>query len=252
MNDWLPPHQRHLLFTLAHIDAAIETLARVLYGYVLLGPIEFDYRIVDGRKEVLVRRISPVPQAVPRVAPDVLNQLRSSIEHAWYAEIEHLTRRPLVPAGAQAVKMPVAEDRKALAGWFNWNHFRTLTALHADGVLGGHIERLQPFTRPDQELHPLKVLAEYITFSSRRELAVAAVRLGTVVPEDRVPGLTRTGEHEEDRPLNAGDVLASVPAGVRVPMEIWPSVGIQRPHVGTWVVLMHELRELEGSAAGIS
>ena len=34
MNDWLPEHQRHVLFTLAHIDSVLEQLASTLYDYL--------------------------------------------------------------------------------------------------------------------------------------------------------------------------------------------------------------------------
>jgi hypothetical protein len=75
--------------------------------------------------------------------------------------------------------------------------------------------------------------------------AVAAVRLGTIIPDYVVPGLVIVGEYEDDSPLNVGDVLASVPAGVPVPMSIWPKLGIRRPHTGEWMVLMQELGQLE-------
>ena len=245
MEDWLPPHQRHLLFTLAHIDAGIERLVRVLYDYVLLGPIECDYRILDGRKDVLVRRISPIPEAVPRLVSDVLRLLHASIDHALLAEIEHLTARALTPAEVQAVGMPVMEDRATLAAWVSQTHLRTLPALQTSGPLRTRIESLQPFAHADQQRHPLKVLAEYNDLSKHRMPAVAVVRLGTVVLEHRAAGLTLVGEEEDDGPLSAGDALVSVPAGMRVPMEIWPAIGIRRPCSGTWVVLMRELRDLE-------
>lgn len=245
MNDWLPEHQRHLLYSLAHVDSVIDQLGDVLYGFLEAGPLDFENRVTDGREDVLIRAISPIPEAVPRLASDALNQMRSAVEHALFAEVEHLTGRKLEPEEAQAIEMPVTKDPKALTEWFKHKRRRTLPVLQSAGVLGGRIAALQPHEAPDEQSHLLKVLAEHTNLSKHRMPAVAAVRLGTIVPDHPAPGLVITGEYEDDSPLNVGDVLASVPAGVRVPMNIWPKIGIRRPHTGEWIVLIHELRQLE-------
>ena len=245
MNDWLPEHQQHLLYTLAHVDSVIDQVGNVLYDFLESGPLEFENRTVDGREDVLIRSIAPVPEVVPRLAADALNQMRSAIEHALFAEVCHLTGRKLEAEEAQAVEMPVKKDEQALTEWFKHKRRRTLPVLQSSGVLGVRIGALQPYESVGEQSHPLKVLAEHTNLSKHRMPAVAAVRLGTVVPDYPVPGLVITGEYEDDSPLKAGDVLASVPTGTYLPMSIWPKVGIRRPHTGQWMVLMHELRQLE-------
>jgi hypothetical protein len=51
--------------------------------------------------------------------------------------------------------------------------------------------------------------------------------------------------NEDDTPVSEGDVVASIPAGAHVPMDIWPKIGIRRPHTGAWMMLVQELLELE-------
>lgn len=245
MSDWLPEHQRHLLYTLAHVDSVIEHLAGTLYDYLRAGPLEFENRATAGRDDMLVKAIAPIPEAVPRLASDALNQLRSAMEHALFAEVVQLTGRDLTPEEAQAIEMPVTKDPKALSDWFKHKRRRTLDVLQESGVLNGRIAALQPHEAKDKQSHPLRVLAEHTNHSKHRTPAVAAVRLGTIIPDYVVPNFVIAGEYEDDSPLNVGDVLASGPAGIPVPMSVWPKLGIRRPHTGEWKVLLHELGQLE-------
>lgn len=242
MSVWLPQHQRHLLYTLAHIDGVIEQIGKVLYDFLAPGPMKLERRITGGMEYVVLGQSSPVPEAVPRLAADALNQMRSALEHALYAEVEHLSGRQLDPEEAKGIELPVDKDEPALAQWAKQRRRKTVPVLHPDEVLGGRIRRLQP---DGDDSHPLKVLAEHTNLSKHRMPAAAALRLGAVVPDYQVPGLVIAGEYEDDSPLNVGDVLASVPAGTYVPLSIWPKIGIRRPHTGRWVVLMHELRTVE-------
>jgi len=194
---------------------------------------------------VRIKAIAPIAEAVPRLASDAMNQMRSALEHAVFAEVVQLTGRELTQEEAQAIEMPVKTDENTLAERFKHRRRRTLPVLQASGDIGRRIAALQPYDVDDQQSHPLKVLAEYTNHSKHRMPAVAAVRLGTIVPDYVVPGLLIVGEYEDDSPLGVGDVLASVPAGVPVPMSIWPKVGIRRPHTGEWMVLMQELGQLE-------
>lgn len=246
VNDWLPPHQQHLLYTLAHADTLIETVGSILLDYVAASPLGLDNRVRDGREDVLVGSMAPIPQSVPRQAADVINQLRSALEHAISAEVEHLMGRPLEPAEEQAIEMPVPKSHPGLSEWFRHKRRRSLPVLHADGVLGQRIASLQPpFGTEEDQIHPLRVLAEHSNLSKHRKPAEYALRLGKVIPDYIVPGLRIVGEYPADRPLRTEDVLASVPAGTRVPLDIWPTVAIRRPHTREWIVLTHELRALE-------
>lgn len=84
LNDWLPTHQQHLLHTLAHADAAIESACTIIFNYVKANPLSLDNRVQDNREEVIVASLAPIPQSVPRHAADaLLNHLRSALEHAY-------------------------------------------------------------------------------------------------------------------------------------------------------------------------
>lgn len=179
---------------------------------------------------------------MPRLASDALNHLRSAMEHALYAEVEHLMGRSLGASEAQAIEMPVKTTPEALRLWFKHKRLRTIPVLQPASILGTRVEALQPFNADDDQAHPLKVLAEHTNLSKHRMPAVAAVRLGAIVPEFLSPGLMIS---ENDMALSVGDVLASVPAGGHVPMDIWPKIGIRRPHTGAWMILVQELLELE-------
>lgn len=51
MSNWLPSHQSHMLYTLAHADGAIERMGDALYDYLQVGPFELESRIRDGVKK---------------------------------------------------------------------------------------------------------------------------------------------------------------------------------------------------------
>lgn len=245
MTDWLPPHQQHLQFTLAHVDEVIDRMGDILFEYLRSDPFELSNRSRDGRSEVLIVGIRPLPEVVPRLAVDALNQLRSAVEHALFAEVEHEEQRPLEAAEAQAIEMPIKVDRSGLAEWHLHKRRRTLPTLHADGKLGRRIRQLQPSEAADPQVHPLKLLAEHSNLAKHRMPAVAAVRIGMVNPDFRVLGLELNSRYEDERPVQVGDVLASVPEGVIVPLDIWPKVAIRRPHLGTWEVVVRELGSIE-------
>ncbi|RJT97040.1 hypothetical protein D6T65_15130 [Arthrobacter frigidicola] len=183
---------------------------------------------------------------MPRLAADAVNQLRSAIEHALYAEVEHLTGRSLDERESQAIEMPIKTDAAGLKDWFQHRRRRSLPVLHSDGSLGQRIEALQPYHQaPDHQVHPLKLLAEYSNLSKHRTPAVAAVRLGAIIPDIYVPGLRVREQDGRNQLLEVDDVLVSVPEGNVVPIDIWPMIGIRRPHTGEWIVLPTELKELE-------
>lgn len=245
VSDWLPAHQEHLLYTLAHADDVIDRVCKVIFDYVRAEPLGLESRVGDGREDVVLSSVAPVPQSVPRDAAAAINELRNALEHALSAEAAHLLGRPLEAAEAQAIEMPVLKGEAALAGWFNHGRRRSLPVLHADGVLGKRIAELQPPFGSDQDAgHPLRVLAEHSNLSKHRRPAEYGLRLGRISPDFDVDGLEAL-DYPDDKPMRAGDVLVSVPEGTYVPMDIWPTVGIRRPHTGKWVVLSHELLMLE-------
>jgi len=88
----------------------------------------------------------------------------------------------------------------------------------------------------------MTLLAAHSNLAKHRMPAVAALRLAMIRPDEghpldprvRIPDL---GEG----PLKVGDVLAETPRGVRVPVTLLPTVGINRPGTDRWPVLVKEL-----------
>lgn len=245
MSHWLPPHQQHLLYTFAHIDAVIDQVSRVIFEYVKGEVFGFVNEARDGVDHLTLASIAPIPEAVPRLTADAINQMRSAIEHALFAEVEFQMGRPLNSAEAQLVEMPAKKDNDKLLLWMQDKRRRTLTVLHEDSVLGKRIELLQPYHQVDQETHPLRVLSEHSNLSKHRMPAVAAARVGRVMPEQKADGFTSRPAYEDDEVVTVGDVLSSAPIGNPVHVSIWPELTIRRPHTGLWEVIIHELRKLE-------
>ena len=242
MENWLPEHQQHLLYTLAHVDSVIHRLAEVIDGFLSAEPLRLENQQSREMELVVLGVSSALPEAVPRLAADAFNQMRSALEHCLYAEVENDLGRTLTAAESKAISIPVAKDEASLLKWFTEGQRKNLQMLGESGVLGDRIAKLQAY---DDVNHPLWLLAEHTNLAKHRMPAAAALRVGAIVPEAFVPGLRIIGEHEDDRPLQAGEVLVSAPRGTKVPISIWPKIGIRRPHTGAWVVLMHELRVLE-------
>lgn len=138
--------------------------------------------------------------------------------------------------------MPSCTDHARFEQWLRGRGRPELPPLRRGAPLVDRIERLQPYHRRDVDEHPLRILAEHTKRVKHRTPAVAATRIGTVIPDHVHPDLR---VNVIDRPLELGDVLASAPAELRVPLSIWPTVSLQRPHTGTWHGLMRELGDLE-------
>lgn len=232
-----------MLGTLAHIDSLIWQVGESLFGYVSPpGPLEFTNVLEGDRAHVTVKAIAPLPEAVSRWTADALVQMRAAIEHTVYAEVEQELGQELNDSQARSVEMPSCTDHARFEQWLRGRGRPELPSLRRGTPLVDRIERLQPYHRRDVDEHPLRILAEHTNRVKHRTPALASTRIGTVMPDDVHPDLE---VYVIDRPLQPGDVLASAPAELRVPLSIWPTVSLQRPHTGTWHGLMHELRDLE-------
>lgn len=240
---WLPLHQQHVAYTLAHADSLIAQAAEVLFDYLKPGPLELA-NVADGDlAHVTVAGVAVLPSAVARFAADALTQLRAAIEHTIFAEVEYQLGRGLTEEEARRIEMPACLTEDDFKKWLAGRRRSELGPFRTGSVLAGRIRDLQPYHRRDVDQHPLRVLAEHTNLAKHRTPAVAATLIGAVIPDWQDPTLVLpTGE---DRPLVAGDVLASGPRDKYVPLSIWPKVSIQRPHSGTWHVLMTELGEIE-------
>lgn len=239
---WLPDHQQHVVYSLAHADDLIARIGRILYDYTEHGTVSLTNVVVGNTARLTVTGVVPIPQAVPRLAADALNQLRSVLEHVVYAEVVHQLGRPLNPQEARSIEMPAAVTTADFDKWLKQRR-NGLAPLQPGAALCERIRDLQPFQRREPEEHPLRILVEHTNWSKHRTPSIAATRIGAVIPDGPAEGLlvsTRT-----NHPVGVGDVLASGPAESRVFLDIWPEVSIQRPRSESWHNLLHELRDLE-------
>jgi hypothetical protein len=62
--------------------------------------------------------------------------------------------------------------------------------------------------------------------------------------DDQMPRSVRDLPPRPEEPLRVGDVLAETPIGARIPVTLFPTIGINRPGTDRWPVLMQELDEI--------
>lgn len=239
---WLPPHQHHALFTSAHINAQIFRIGQVLHPYLAADPLKLVPRLTETSEEVVLAAIAPLPESVPRLFADALNQIRNLLEHCLFAEVDVRVQRDLTPREAAAIEVPAKVSEEAFDDWCQDRRRKTLGLLDRGAELYERLHRLQPFHRKNADLHPLRRLAEHTNFAKHREPSIALTRVGRVDFDDGFALGSRAASREL---AEVGSVLASVPRGTRVGISMWPEVVVRRPHTGTWHTLMHEVGELE-------
>lgn len=238
---WIPDHQLHAAFTLAHVDDLTDRCWQALEPYQRDGIVKLRDKPVAGRTHVVVTDIPPLPSAIVLYAADALTQLRAALEHTLYAEIEATLGRSLSADEARAVEIPAFDEEKKFDTWLKHKHRRTLDPLQ-EGALAGRIRELQPFNRGKTAEHPLRVLVEHTNLAKHRMPAVAAVHLGHVQPHHSLPDVRFPDV--AGRPVQVDDVIVDAPEGTRLVLDVWPKVSIRRPHTGEWKVLMQELGNL--------
>lgn len=239
--EWPPEHQVHAAYTLAHADSLIARVGEVLHAYLEPGPFTLENVAEGNVAKVLVKAVAPLPAAVARSAADAMIQLRAVIEHAIFAEVEYALGRTLTDDEARAIEMPTAISEEKFAEWLSHKRRRVLQPLRDGEPLVDRLRLLQPYQRRDVDDHPMRVLAEHTNLAKHRTPAVVAVRLGRVALDWPEPSITTMA----GGPVRVGDVLATGPAEMRVPVSVWPEVSIQRPHSGAWHIVMKELGWLE-------
>lgn len=246
---WLPEHQHHVAYTLAHADSLIERVGVLLYDYLTTDVFGLE-TVPDGElAHVKITRVEPLPTAVARTAADALTQLRAAVEHTLFAEVVHRIGRALTDDESRRIEVPACLTADEFAKWTKGRRRQELDPLHEGAPLLSRLRDLQPFQRRDSAEHPLKVLTEHTNLAKHRTPSVATTRLGAVIPDHEAPNLIVPGD---SRPIAAGDVIATGPLYERVPISIWPTVSIRRPHTRTWHVVMKELGQIEEWARTIA
>lgn len=243
---WLPDRHLGVVATLAHADELIGQLAEVLFGYQAQprGIIELDEVLSGVVSQTVVVGLAPMPRKVPLLVADVLVTLRNAIEHTVFAEVEHLDGT-LTPRAAQRVEMPAAKTYETFQTWIAGRKKTGPKALLPGSELLRRIEVLQPFQRwKDPENHPLALLAAHTNHSKHRAPSVTAVRLAAMHRDDRPLRSMRDIERRAEVPLRIGDVIAQTPLGQKIPMTLFPAIGINRPGTDRWPVVIKELDDL--------
>lgn len=237
---WLPDRQIPVASTLAHADDLIGRVGELVIAHSRDGgAIEIQDVREAGVVHARVAAVRPLARAIALYTADALTTLRAAVEHALFAEVETATKRPLTEAEQRAVEMPACETAQGFEQWVQNRKKNAPPALHVGGMLLDRMRTLQPYRRRDPAEHPLRVLVAHSNLAKHRMPAVTATRVSRVHSWEPVPGLVISPPTAE--PVQVGQTLASLPVGRVVPLDIWPSIAIRRPHTGEWKLLVDEL-----------
>lgn len=243
---WLPDHHLGVAAALAHADELIGQVASLLFNYQTQpeGIIQLREVPMVTHSQTVVTSMSPIPRKVALLVADALVVLRNTIEHTLFAEVEYRDGR-LDEKAAKVVEMPAAQTYEAFDAWVKGRARNGPPSLQRGSELIKRIEGLQPFQRTlDPHDHPLALLASHTNHSKHRAPAITAVRLAAIRREDRTPPSLADVERRPEVPLRIGEVIAETPRGQRIPVALFPTIGINRPGTERWPVLMKELNEI--------
>jgi hypothetical protein len=218
---WLPPHQEHVAYTLAHVDQLIARVGELLWGYMQRDVFSFDNSPHPRGSAVTISHVQPFPEGIARVFADATTQLRAAIEHTIFAEVEHSLGRDLSPQEALTIEMPASLTEETFVSWLNHSKRRLIPALASGSPVSTRIRRLQPFHDVDPAVHPMRLLAEYTNFAKHRAPAITTVRVGPVMLDRDVPGV-KVVEFDDPIPARVGDVLVHGPRSAAVGVSIYP------------------------------
>lgn len=246
---WLPERHLGVAATLSHADELIGQIADLLFDYQTQPDDVIGLREVPAGRfsRTVVERVAPIPRKVPLLVADALVAFRAALEHALFAEVEFLDGAPLDEKAAKLVEMPASDTHEKFAEWTKKRARNGPPSLRAGGELARRIEALQPFHRHVQaDLHPLARLVLHTNHAKHRTPAITAVRLAVMIRDDQKPRSLRDYSPLPEEPLRIGDVIAETPMGSKVPVTLFPTVGINRPGTNRWPVLIKELDEISG------
>ncbi|MDO9378841.1 MAG: hypothetical protein Q7T56_08315 [Nocardioidaceae bacterium] len=244
-HEWLPDHQLGVAATLSHADELVGQLADVLFAYQTHadGTLELVEQLVFPNTRTVVAHVAPLPRKIPLLAADALVALRAALEHALFAEVE-FRDGALETKSARMVEIPAFRRAEDFKSWGKRRVKNGPVSLHPGSGLSKRIEGLQPFNRRDAHNHPLARLVLHTNHAKHRTPAVTAVRIAAMYREDQRPRSVHSLPQRPEVPLRVGDVIAETAVGTRVPVTLFPTVGINRPGTDRWPVLMQELDEI--------
>lgn len=242
---WLPDHQLDVAATLSHAEELVDQVSDLLFAYQTQpdGVFELEEQFGLPNTRTVVTKVRPIPKKVPLLVADALVALRAALEHALFAEIEFrdgvLGEKP-----ARKVEIPASRTVEDFESWSKGRVKNGPASLHPGSELIARIRGLQPFNRTDAENHPLTRLVLYTNHAKHRTPAVTAVRIAAMYQDDQRPRSIHDLESRSEVPLREGDVIAETPFGQRVPVTLFPTIGIKLPGTERWPILITELDEI--------
>lgn len=245
--DWLPERHLGVAATLSHADELIGQVADLLFNYQTQDDGVIGLREVPAGafSQTVVERVAPIPRKVPLLVADAMVALRAALEHALFAEVEFLDGAPLDEKAAKLVEMPASDTYEKFEEWKKKRARNGPPSLRGGSKLVRRIDGLQPFHRRNKpQAHPLARLVLHTNHAKHRTPSITAVRLAAMYQDKQMPRSVRDLAPRPEEPLRVGDVIAETPLGARVPVTLFPTVGINRPGTDRWPVLMQELDEI--------
>lgn len=246
-HDWLPERHLGVAATLSHADELMGQVSDLLFDYQTQpnGVIVLKEIPAGSYSQTVVEGVAPIPRKVPLLVADALVALRAALEHALFAEVEFLDGAPLDERAAKLVEVPAFDAYGKFEDWTKGRAKNGPLSLRAGSELVRRIGGLQPFhRRSDPWEHPLARLVLYTNHTKHRTPAITAVRLAAMYSDDQMPRSMHDLAPRPEEPLRVGDVIAETPLGTRVPINLFPTIGINRPGTDRWPVLMTELDEI--------
>lgn len=244
---WLPERHLGVAATLTHADELIGQVADLLFDYQTQpsGVFQLSEVPVGRISETVVKSIAPIPRKVPLLVADALVALRAALEHTLFAEVEFVDGAPLDEKASRLVEMPASDSHDKFEEWKKKGGRNRPPSLCAGSELVRRIDGLQPFHRRNEpQAHPLARLVLHTNHLKHRTPAITAVRLAAMYQDDQMPRSMRELAPHPEEPLRLDDVIAQTPIGTRVPVTLFPTVGINRPGTDRWPVLMQALEEI--------
>jgi len=247
MYAWLPERHLGVAATLSHADELIGQVADLLFDYQTQpnGVFQLAEVPVDRVSQTIVERVAPIPRKVPLLVADALVALRAALEHTLFAEVEFLDGAPLDEKAAKLVEMPASDSYEKFDEWKKKQLRNRPPSLCAGSELMRRIDGLQPFHRRNEpQAHPLARLVLHTNHAKHRTPAITAVRLAAMYQDDQMPRSVGELAPRPEEPMRVGDIIAETPLGTKVPVTLFPTVGINRPGTNRWPVLTKELDEI--------
>jgi hypothetical protein len=244
---WLPERHLGVAATLSHADELIGQVSELLFDYQTQDGGVVGLREVPAGafSQTVVERVAPIPRKVPLLVADALVALRAALEHTLFAEAEFVDGAPLDEKAAKLVEMPASDSYEKFEEWKKRRARNGPPSLRGGSELVRRIDGLQPFHRRNEpQLHPLARLVLHTNHAKHRPPAITAVRLAAMYQDDQMPCSMRALAPRPEEPLRIGDIIAETPMGTKVPVTMFPTVGINRPDTDRWPVLMQELDEI--------